>query len=487
MKQYQEIRGTEPLELKKLNDQLRLLWSKVTHINEKDINPGVINEIHFDSEVSDTLSLARLTAVELEAEKAKIADLEANKASIEQLDVERARIELLESKKASIEQLDVERARITYLESSKADIDDLTAQIGRIDDLYSNVGNINTVLSQSVFAELAEIGEIRAGSAIIADGAIGSSQISSLSVDKLEAGDISTAKFRVIGSNGRLQIQDNLLQVFDGTGTLFERIALGDINNDGSVYGLRIRGADGTTILFDENGQTKEGFTDGYNKLDNNSLDPAKIDIDKVITRINEDGSETFKASKILLDNETLDVKFSTVVTDLANQGQEISNHTAQITALNGAIALKLDSQDFETYTSALDGEIQTITTNLSKATTDIAALQGEIVLKVEQTDIETAKALLRDEISVVDTKIDTKAAELNVTLNGISARVESTESSLNEKVNKASLISEINLSPEEIQINANRVKIGAGTTFEQGQIYTWEQYLGKTWNQMNS
>ena len=99
MKQYQEIRGTEPLEIKKLNDQLRLLWSKVTHINEKDIKPGVINEIHFDSEVSDTLSLSRLTAVELEAEKAKIIDLEAKKASIEQLDVERARIELLESKK----------------------------------------------------------------------------------------------------------------------------------------------------------------------------------------------------------------------------------------------------------------------------------------------------------------------------------------------------------------------------------------------------
>ena len=354
MKQYQEIRGTEPLELKKLNDQLRLLWSKVTHINEKDINPGVIHEIHFDSEISDTLSLSRLTAVELEAEKAKIADLEAKKASIEQLEVERARIELLESKKASIEQLDVERARITYLESSKADIDDLTAQIGRIDELYSNVGNINTVLSQRVFAELAEVGEIRAGSAIIAEGAIGSSQISSLSVDKLEAGDISTAKFRVIGSNGRLQIQDNLLQVFDGTETLFERIALGDVNKDGSVYGLRIRGADGETILFDENGQTKEGFTDGYNKLDNNSLDPAKIDIDRVITRINEDGSETFKASKILLDNETLDVKFSTVVTDLANQGQEISNHSAQITALNDKIALKLDSQDFTTYTNII-------------------------------------------------------------------------------------------------------------------------------------
>lgn len=122
-----------------------------------------------------------------------------------------------------------------------------------------------------------------------------------------------------------------------------------------------------------------------------------------------------------------------------------------------------------------------------SNLTTILQAMDGRIELKVEQTDIETAKTVLQGEINTVDTKIDTKVAELNVDISGISARVESTESSLDEKANKASLVAEINLSPEEIQLNANRIKIGMGTAFEQGQIYTWNQYLGKTWNQMNS
>ena len=60
-------------------------------------------------------------------------------------------------------------------------------------------------------------------------------------------------------------------------------------------------------------------------------------------------------------------------------------------------------------------------------------------------------------------------------------------QNDLDGKISKNNIISEINQSAEEVQINANRVKIGMGTTFEQGQIYTWEQYAGKTWNQMNS
>ena len=296
----------------------------------------------------------------------------------------------------------------------------------------------------------------------------------------------------MIGSDGRLKIQDNLLQVFDGATTPFERVALGDVNNDGSVYGLRIRGADGTTILFDENGQTKEGFTDGYNKLDDNSLDPKKIDIQKVVTRINE-GTETIEASKILLDNNTLDVKFSSIETTINDHEQTISNHSSQITALDNAIQLKVDTQTYNTKMTSIDGAINLINTDLSKATSDISVLQGQIELKVEQTDIDQA-------INTVDTKIDNKVSEINLSLNSITQRVSSVESSvstiddevtsletriqtaeqkitptaivstvrqstayqndLGEKVSKNNIISEINQTAETIKIQASKIKL---------------------------
>ena len=60
-------------------------------------------------------------------------------------------------------------------------------------------------------------------------------------------------------------------------------------------------------------------------------------------------------------------------------------------------------------------------------------------------------------------------------------------ENTLAQKISKDHVISEINQSAEEVQINANRLKIGTGTTFEQGEIYTWQKYVGKTWSQVIS
>lgn len=285
----------------------------------KDIRDGAVTG---DKVAEKTIDLTHINAELVVAD-----DLFAAHARIDQLDAE----------KASIENLLAISAAIDTLEVSKASITDLTAQTGRIDTLYTDVGHINTILAKDVFAELAEIGQIVAGSSIIADGAIGSAQISDLDVAKLTGTIIDTAKFTVQGTDGKLKIQNNLLQVFDGAVTPFERIALGDLRGDGSIYGMVVRGADGTTILFDENGQTKEGFTDGYNKLDNDSLDPSKIDINRVISRINEDGTETFTASKILLDNETLDIKFTSMTQEVQDLSETVP-YKVDIISTNGVV-----------------------------------------------------------------------------------------------------------------------------------------------------
>src|SRR5690606_4148419 len=127
-----------------------------------------------------------------------------------------------------------------------------------------------------------------------------------------------------------------------------------------------------------------------YNKLEDNSLDPKKIDIQKVVTRINE-GTTTINSSKILMDDKTLDIAFNTLVNTVSDQGEVIDSHTASITALDNEIKLKVDTQTFNQYKQTTDNNISTINTKLSKATSDISVLQGQIELKVEQTDIEKA------------------------------------------------------------------------------------------------
>ncbi len=73
-----------------------------------------------------------------------------------------------------------------------------------------------------------------------------------------------------------------------------------------------------------------------------------------------------------------------------------------------------------------------------------------------------------------------------NIDLSG-NQTVVNIENTLTQKISKDHVISEINQSAEELQINANRLKIGTGTTFEQGEIYTWAQIFAgnKTWQEV--
>jgi len=440
MKAFEQVRDlTKPLEIKKLNDQLMLLWEKVRNIDTKDIRNGAVT--------GDKIAIESIDGKHIKPKSISVDRLNATIATVEDLQAIEAFIEDLEAYMAAIQNLQAEFAAIESLVAQKANITDLIAQVGRIDELYTDIASINTILSKDVFVELATAGQIKAGSSIIAEAAIGSAQIANLDVSKLTGGFIDTSRLAVQGSNGLFKIQDNLLQVFSGLVNPYERIAIGDIYSDGSVFGMVVRGADGQTVLFDENGLTDIGFTDGYNKLPNNSLDPGKIDIDKVITRINEDGTEVLLAQKIVLDNETLDVKFTNTINGLQDI---ISTQGAQISTIAGQIASKVWQTDIETAVDGLetilnhqiseviiglegiesrvsDVEIETsdIGSTISDISTAISQLSNEITLTVKKSDFDT----LSKEVEDLSAAISLDAEGLQITLSQIIGRLDDNES----------------------------------------------------------
>lgn len=259
----------------------------------------------------------------------KLQNVHITIADVQDLSAVVIRVGELEANSATITDLNAISANINNLNVSKADVTELTAATGRITTLESDNASINYLLAGNIGAENIKAGAIATRSAIIADGAIGSAQISDLDVAKLNSGVFSTAKFTVIGTNGRLKIENNTLQVFDGITNLYERVALGDIDGDGTKYGLRVRGGDGETVLLDENGVTKEGFTDGYNKVDNGSLNGAKLDIATVVTEINN-GDTHIEGSKIVLDNKTLDIEIADIKINV--------NYKVEIISTNGNV-----------------------------------------------------------------------------------------------------------------------------------------------------
>ena len=318
----------------------------------------------------------------------------------------------------------IENATINNAHIKDLHADKITAGVLDADRIGANSINSNHIQANTIQSGHIQTGAITAGSGIIADGAIGSAQISKLDAGKIESGTIDTSKITVQGANGHLRLKGNRMQVFDGIGNQAkERVSIGDVNGDGTVYGLRVRGKDGATVLLDENGVTSEGITDGSitnDKINEDAnIDGAKLNINSVVNKINEDGTEVIKGTKIEVDGTNLGVKLSEITNKQSEDGEKITQAQAQITANQNAINLKVDRQVYTTDKANL-------TSKLEKNTSDISLMKDQIALKVEQTDIENIKNELETSL---ESKISETKSEIQITTDAISQKVGKLES----------------------------------------------------------
>lgn len=281
-----------------------------------------------------------------------------------------------------IERLVIEQANIKVLMAEKANIDYLEANYAHITNGVIDNASIDYAAVNNIAANVAAIADGR-----IATAKIGAAQISSVDVTSLNAGTIDTAKISLAGPNSRMKITGNRLQVFATKAdlSLYERVSIGDVNGDGSIYGLRVRGADGTTILLDETGVKREGITDGsINNVKiagDANISGTKLDIASVVISING-GSTLIQGSKVFLNNSTLDVQFSNLSQTVNTQGETIGTQTSKINATAAAIGFDLTTQTF--INSGLNQR-------LTATETFINLNSGKITAAVSQTDINNS------------------------------------------------------------------------------------------------
>ncbi|MDU3775687.1 MAG: phage tail spike protein [Clostridium perfringens] len=346
----------------------------------------------FDSEV--------VRAGNITATNAKIYNLEAHNVTVTgRLNAVEATIGTLEVNVATIDKITVTHtALINDLQANKASITQLEAINANIKILESDVGNIETLVNGNLSSKNLQAGSITArelaanaitaGSTVIALAAIGNAQISNLDATKLNAGTIDTSLITIAGPNSNLKLKGNRLQVFVGIGNnQVERVSLGDIFGDGSKYGFLVRGADGKTVIMDENGVKSEGITSGSitnDKINSNAnIDGAKLNINSVVTKING-ATTSILGTKIDINGTNLSLKLSQQDTTITEHKKTIDSHTTSIDANTNAIKLKVDNQTYIT-------DKTNFTNTLNKATSDISILKGQISLKVEQSDITNA------------------------------------------------------------------------------------------------
>ncbi|TNP18946.1 hypothetical protein FHY73_14650 [Bacillus tropicus] len=237
--------------------------AKIGQLDADHIKAAVIEAINasIETAVIDSAKIGTLTASHIKGMVVEAINLYAGQAKIDAAQIGSLKAENISA--GLIEALEIS--------AGSADFDRLQASV---------IEAINASIEHA-FIDGAIIGEGTVDSAQIADASITDAKIVSLTAAKIKAGTIDTSLVTLQGPGARLKITNNRLQVFDNQTTPIERISLGDVNGDGSEFGFRVRGADGTTILLDHNGVREEGITDGA--ITNKKIEDGAVDNDKVL------------------------------------------------------------------------------------------------------------------------------------------------------------------------------------------------------------
>ena len=390
---------------------------------------------------ANVIKVAKLKAI-----LAEIENLHVNKADIQNLNAVIARIGTLEATKASITELNAIHAIIQQIKAGKADITDLNAAVAKVGILENKTAVLENALAGNLTADNFKTNAITAGSAVIAEGAIGSSQISSLSVNKLEAGDITTSKHRIVSADGTIEIVGNQILINRNN---VNRVILGEYRkSDGTTeYGLLVRAKDGQTIMLDGNGVHNAGITDGAidnNKVaDNANISGNKLDINSVIREVNNNGTETIAGTRIQVGDRTLDIELSTQKNTITEHSKELSSQKASLTALDNALKFKVDSQTFTQSTETINSNINRAKEEAIKAAENLALEKSNLAKKYAD-EVATAKANLAktEAIANADGKISAEEQK----------RIQQAQENLNTAISKA------DKAKQDAILEANRV-----------------------------
>ena len=284
---------------------------------------GISTEQIYDFEASvgkiTDLTIVNARIDELYANKANISELNVVIANVAELNATKANITDLNTINANIQNLIAADATINNALIGKADITELNAVKGTIISLDSKIANIETLVNGNLSSENIQAGGITSDKLTIANGFITNAMIASLDVAKINAGDISTNKFRIVSDNGGIEIVGATQQFKDKNNKV--RIQMGQ--DATGNFNFILRGEDGTTTLIDHTGIKEKAIADNLikeNMVAADAIGEKQINYSSLITGLNKDtNTQLIKASKVAIDlaGQTLEVAFNSLKTNV--------------------------------------------------------------------------------------------------------------------------------------------------------------------------
>ncbi len=392
-------------------------------------------------------------------------DLSQVKLIVGELDANYIRIEDADLKYATIEQLNVTNETVHSIEGDYASFkstvtDEFSAHAALIDNVSGEFSSYKTQMAQ----------ELIAAKGWMAEGSIGDAQISSVDANKIRSGTIDTTIVTVSGSDGRLQISDNTMQISDANRV---RVQVG--KDESGDYTLAVWDASGN-LIWDALGATENTIQRKIIRdemvSDDAAIQAKKIDFQSFNTAMTDQGV-IISGTVVQAGDKTLTVALTEQNQLISEQGETLIDHAARITANENSIRLKVSEQEYESYKSYVNGEISSTESRLSTAESGIAALNGQISLKVEQVDIDTAVQKIEDKLSEYST-----TAQIN---SAIEIAKDSIETSVSETYATTTALEETNgkiTSLESWKTEASQKITKDGIIATVGNYYAYESDL---------
>lgn len=340
---------------------------------------SLVDYIDANSIKSGTLSIDRIKANVVDAVNAYIGTAKIDAAKIGELTANHMMANVVDAINVYAQNTNADRAKI-----SQAVISNLTAEhikSGVIDAINANIDQA------FVNGAIIEDGTIQ--SAQIGDGSITDAKIVELTANKIKSGTIDTSQVDIEGTNGHLRMTGNRLQVFDNQSTPVERVSVGDVNADGSLYGLRVRGIDGKTVLYDENGVYAQGITEGA--VTNQAIANGAVENRHIV-------AETITGDKLVVDAITAreiaaksissnEIKANTITSsEIASKTITADEIKASTITGNELVADSITAREIASNTITAN-EIASKTITADSGIIDVAAIGSAEIAKAAITD----------------------------------------------------------------------------------------------------
>lgn len=390
-----------------LSNKVNRVVTELLIVNEALINKADIEELKAVNATIDNLLAENVTITgKLTAIEGEFGTLKANVGVIYKLTV-------------------THTAQINELEANKASITQLEAVSAKIGTVEAEVGKIQTLVNGNLSSENIQAGGITSDKLTIANGFITNAMISNLDVSKINAGDISTNKFRIKSDDGGIEIVGATQQFKDKNNKV--RVQIGRDKNNNFTFSLFDE--TGIGVLIDHTGIKEGAIADDLiisDMIASDAVGEKQINYSSFITGFNKDtNTNTIKATKIMLNNQnqTLDVAFNQLKTQADDTKSLTESHSTTIGVMQGQITTAINNTQI-----VRDGQTILLKDDYNRTVQTVNSMNSTIGSHTTKINEHTGK------ITGVETRVNTVERDLD----GITARVSSTEKNVTTVTNTA-------------------------------------------------